>query len=173
MSGVRWLSEEEQQTWRSFLDASLRFFAAMDAQLQRDAGMPHAYFAILVRLSDAPDHEMRMSQLAGALAVSKSRVSHAVARLEERGWVRRVDCPTDRRGQLAQLTGEGYAALAAAAPGHVEHVRQSLFDLLTDEQLKQLRDICEAMKGCGRSSPAIAAACEPACADGEDELPDD
>src|SRR6266852_4945396 len=71
---------------------------------------------------------LRMSQLAEAASASKSRASHAVARLEERGWVRRLDCPTDRRGQVAELTEEGYAVLAAAAPGHVEQVRTSLFD---------------------------------------------
>jgi DNA-binding MarR family transcriptional regulator len=78
-------------------------------------------------------------------------VSHAVARLEERGWVRRVDCPTDRRGQIAELTEDGYAALSEAAPGHVEQVRRSLFDALTPEQVSQLAAI----------STAILAASEP------------
>ena len=168
MSGTRWLSQEEQQTWRSFLGACLAFFTALDAQLQRDAGMPHAYYEILVRLSETPDRAMRMSQLAEAAAASKSRASHAVARLEERGWVRRVDCPTDRRGQIAQLTDAGYAALAAAAAGHVEQVRRSLFDLLADEQVKQLREISEAMTGDGQPAPLAAAACMTACT-GEDE----
>jgi DNA-binding MarR family transcriptional regulator len=168
MSGTRWLSAEEQQTWRSFVGACLAFFTAMDAQLQRDAGMPHAYYEILVRLSEAPDHALRMSQLAEAAAASKSRASHAVARLEERGWVRRMDCATDRRGQIAQLTEEGYAALAAAAPGHVEQVRRSLFDLLTDEQVKRLREISEAMTGDCQPTP-LAVACDAACT--EEEAP--
>ena len=111
-------------------------FAAVDGQLQRDAGIPLAYYEILVRLSEAPDRALRMTQLAAASASSKSRVSHAVARLEERGWVRRRDCPTDRRGQIAQLTDEGFAALSAAAPGHVEQVRRVLFDPLSAEQLR-------------------------------------
>jgi DNA-binding MarR family transcriptional regulator len=86
-----------------------------------------------------------MSQLAEASTSSKSRLSHAVARLEERGWIRRTDCPTDRRGQVAQLTDEGFAALAAAAPGHVAQVRRSLIDVLTPEQLRQLREISAAI----------------------------
>ena len=122
--------------WRAFVGACHAFFAAIDAQLQRDTGIPLAYYEILVRLSEAPGHTLRMSQLAEAASASKSRVSHAVARLEERGWVRRRDCPTDRRGQLAELTDEGYAVLVAAAPGHVEHVRRTLFDPLTPEQVQ-------------------------------------
>jgi DNA-binding MarR family transcriptional regulator len=140
-SGTRWLSVEEQETWRAFIGTCHAFFAAIDAQLQRDTGIPLAYYEILVRLSEAPGHTLRMSQLADAAASSKSRISHAVARLEERGWIRRRDCPTDRRGQLAELTDEGYAVLVAAAPGHVEQVRRILFDPLTPEQVRQLRAI--------------------------------
>jgi hypothetical protein len=86
-----------------------------------------------------------MSQLAEASQSSRSRLSHAVARLEERGWLRREVCPTDKRGQLAVLTAEGFAALEAAAPGHVEAVREALFDPLTPAQVRQLREISEAV----------------------------
>ena len=116
-TGPRWLSADEQCTWRASLTAWQWLFAAVDGQLQRDAGMPLAYYEILVRLSEAPDRALRMTQLAAASASSKSRVSHAVARLEERGWIRRADCPTDRRGQIAQLTDEGFAALSAGRAG--------------------------------------------------------
>jgi DNA-binding MarR family transcriptional regulator len=149
MSGPRWLSAEEQQTWRSFVCACNAFFTAIDTQLQRDAGMPLAYYEILVRLSEVPGRALRMSQLAEAAAASKSRASHAVARLEERGWVRRVECPTDRRGQIAELTDAGFAALAAAAPGHVEQVRGSLFDALTPDQVRQLGAIARAILKAG------------------------
>lgn len=152
-TGTRWLSADEQVTWRAFVTGCHAFFAAIDAQLQRDAGIPLAYYEILVRLSEAPDHTLRMSQLADAASASKSRISHAVARLEERGWIRRRDCPTDRRGQLAELTDEGYAVLAAAAPGHVEQVRRALFDPLTPEQIGQLRAISEALLAAVGSPP--------------------
>jgi DNA-binding MarR family transcriptional regulator len=142
---TRWLSDPEQQAWRAFLTACQTLFAAVDAQLLRDADIPHGYYEILVRLSEAPDQALRMTQLAEASTSSKSRLSHAVARLEERGWIRRVNCPTDRRGQIAQLTGEGHAALAAAAPGHVAQVRRSLIDRLTPEQIEQLREISAAI----------------------------
>jgi DNA-binding MarR family transcriptional regulator len=152
-SGTRWLTADEQATWRAFVGGCQAFFAAVDAQLQRDTGIPLAYYEILVRLSEAPDHTLRMSQLAEAASASKSRVSHAVARLEERGWVRRRDCPTDRRGQLAELTDEGYAVLVAAAPGHVEQVRRTLFDLLTPAQVSQLRAISDAILAAAGSPP--------------------
>ncbi|MGN6175947.1 MAG: MarR family winged helix-turn-helix transcriptional regulator [Streptosporangiaceae bacterium] len=113
--------------------------------MQRDTGIPLAYYEILVQLSEAPEHTLRMTQLAEAASASKSRVSHAVARLEARGWIRRRDCPTDRRGQLAELTDEGYAVLVAAAPGHVEQVRRTLFDPLVPEQIDQLQAISQAI----------------------------
>ena len=121
--------------------------------------MPLAYYEILVRLSEAPDRSLRMTQLAEASSSSKSRVSHAVARLEERGWVRRMDCPTDRRGQIAMLTDQGFAALAKAAPGHVEQVRRVLFDALSAEQIKQLDGISAAILAQAASSPRDADGC--------------
>jgi DNA-binding MarR family transcriptional regulator len=156
---TRWLSEPEQQAWRAYLNACNRLFPEMDAHLQHVAGIPHAYYEILVRLSEAPDRSLRMTQLAEASSSSKSRVSHAVARLEERGWVRRMDCPTDRRGQIAMLTDQGFAALAAAAPGHVEQVRRVLFDALSAEQIKQLDGISAAILAQAASSPRDADGC--------------
>ena len=145
MTETRWLTAEEQQTWRSFLDATQLLFSSVEGQLQRESGIPHGYYEILVRLSEAPDRSLRMSQLAEASVSSKSRLSHAVARLEERGWVERLDCPTDRRGQVARLTDEGFAALENAAPSHVEQVRRALFDVLTPDQVAQLSAISTAI----------------------------
>lgn len=145
MADTRWLSLDEQRTWRAFLSATQVLFYALDQELQRDAGMPHTYYEILVRLSEAPERTLRMSQLADRASYSRSRLSHAVSRLESLGWVRRCQFPDDRRGQVAQLTDEGFAALAAAAPGHVEAVRRMLFDPLTPEQVEQLRAISEAV----------------------------
>jgi DNA-binding MarR family transcriptional regulator len=142
----RWLSAEQQQAWRAYLEATLLLFDALDRQLQQDAGMPHGYYEILVRLSESPDRAMRMSELATLTRSSRSRLSHAVARLEERGWVERRDCPTDRRGQVAQLTDEGLQILEKAAPGHVEAVHEHLIDRLTPEQLEQLAAIGAAVR---------------------------
>jgi DNA-binding MarR family transcriptional regulator len=145
MSTPRWLSPAEQRAWRAYIESSKVLVDALDRQLQRDADMPHAYYEILVRLSEADDRSLRMSELADRTLSSRSRLSHAVARLEERGWVVREDCPTDRRGQVARLTDQGFATLAAAAPGHVDAVRQNVIDVLTAEQLEQLTAIGEAI----------------------------
>lgn len=166
MTTTRWLSEEEQRTWRSFLIACQSMFASIDAQLMRDSGLPHGYYEILVHLSESPGRALRMSQLATASTYSKSRLSHAVTKLEERGWVKRQDCPTDRRGQVAQLTDEGFAMLAAAAPGHVEQVRRSVIDALTPEQVRQLAGIATAM-----IAAAKAGGCASAGADMTDDPP--
>ncbi len=145
MAATRWLDEQEQQAWRAFLGATQLLFDELDRELQRDAGMPHAYYEILVSLSEAPTRAMRMSDLAELTRSSRSRLSHAVARLEALGWVARQSCATDARGQIARLTDAGFAALEAAAHGHVEAVRTHLFDRLTPEQVAQLRAISEAV----------------------------
>jgi DNA-binding MarR family transcriptional regulator len=145
MTAPRWLDADEQHTWRAFLAATRLLFEEIDRDLQRDAGMPHAYYEILVALSETPCRALRMSELADFTGSSRSRLSHAVAKLEDNGWVRRRDCPTDKRGQIAQLTDAGFAALEAAAPGHVECVRSRLFDPLSPAQVRQLREISEAL----------------------------
>src|SRR5580692_5697681 len=152
--GTRWLTAEEQSAWRAFLDATQTLFSTVEGQLQHDSGIPHGYYEILVRLSEADGRSLRMSQLAEASTSSKSWLSHAVARLEERGWVERLDCATDRRGQVASLTDAGFAALEAAAPAHVEQVRRSLFDRLSPEQVRQLLDISTAIAAGTVSDPA-------------------
>ena len=145
MTDVRWLDAEEQQTWRTFLVANQLLRETLERQLQRDAGMPHAYYQILVMLSETPGRSMTMSELAQLVRSSPSRLSHAVAKLEEMGWVRRTRHTRDGRSTLASLTDEGFAALAAAAPGHVEQVRSALFDPLSSEQVHQLREIFQAV----------------------------
>jgi DNA-binding MarR family transcriptional regulator len=144
-NGTRWLDDDEQATWRAFLAAQRLLFDRLERQLQRDSGMPLAYYEILVRLSEAPNHTLRMSQLADSALSSRSRLSHAVARLEAEGWVRRRACAEDRRGSFAELTDEGLAKIRAAAPAHVDAVRAELFDPLTPAQRRALREISDAL----------------------------
>jgi DNA-binding MarR family transcriptional regulator len=154
---TRWLTATEQHCWRSFLNACQALFGAIDAQLLRDSDLPHGYYEILVHLSEAPGRSLRMTQLAEASTFSKSRLSHAVTRLEERGLVVRHACPTDRRGQIAELTDEGFAVLAAAAPGHVAQVHRSLIGALSPEQIGQLTEISTAIIAASRTArPASA-----------------
>ena len=145
MEHARWLDDDEQATWRAFLTAQRLVSDRVERRLQAGAGMPLAYYEILVRLSEAPGRTLRMSVLADSAMSSRSRVSHAVARMEEAGWITRRSCPTDRRGQLAELTEQGWQALAAAAPDHVDTVREAVFDGLTRDQQAALREAMEAI----------------------------
>lgn len=165
MDDTRWLDEGEQRTWRSFLTASRLLWDRVERQLQQGAGLPHAYYEILVRLSEAPDRTLRMSQLASTSLSSRSRLSHAVARMEEAGWVARRPCPSDKRGQLAELTEAGMARLREAAPGHVTEVRSLLFDQLTAEQQAALREISDVLVAHLATEPPWPAAGDAAAED--------
>ncbi|MFF4832229.1 MarR family winged helix-turn-helix transcriptional regulator [Streptomyces sp. NPDC001315] len=138
---TRWLTPEEQRAWRAYIAARHLVEDAIDRQLQRDAGMPHLYYAILAHLSDAPERRLRMTDLAERSKITRSRLTYAVTRLEKDGLVRREGCPSDKRGNLAVLTDAGMATLERTAPGHVETVRASLFEHLTPEQVGQLEEI--------------------------------
>jgi DNA-binding MarR family transcriptional regulator len=142
---TRWLDDDEQRTWRAFLTAERLLFDRLERQLQRDAGLPMTYYEILVQLSEAPDRTLRMSQLAESSLSSRSRLSHAVARLEAAGWIRRRACAEDRRGSFAELTDAGLAKLDEAARGHVEAVQANLFDLLSPAQQHALREISQVV----------------------------
>ena len=146
-AGTRWLDAEEQKAWRAWLFSWLMLQDRLDRELTHATGIPHSYYEVLVALSEAPDRRMRMSELADRCLSSRSRLSHAVSRLEERGWVTRQVCAEDGRGLLAVLTDEGFAALEGAAPVHVESVRTHLFDQLTPEQVENMRDLGETLLG--------------------------
>lgn len=155
----RWLTETEQHAWRSFGRAARLLFAQLDRDLSRDAGMAPGSYEILVVLSEAPGRAMRMSDLAAATLSSASRISHAVERLVEVGWLERRTCPSDRRGWLAVLTDAGLAAIEAAAPRHVEHLRTHLFDGLTEADVAELDRISSAILARLRAAGADEASC--------------
>ncbi|MGW0857481.1 MarR family winged helix-turn-helix transcriptional regulator [Streptomyces sp. NPDC002690] len=144
-TGTRWLTDDEQGVWRAYLQTTTLLEDHLDRQLQRDAGMPHVYYGLLVQLSQSPGGQLRMTELAKDAKITRSRLSHAIARLEKNGWVRREDCPTDKRGQNAVLTEEGHAMLRRSAPGHVAAVRQAMFDRLTPEQVSRLGEIMRTL----------------------------
>ncbi len=137
----RWLGSTESQTWLNLAQLLMLLPTALDRQLREDSGIPHAYYLILVTLSAQPERAIRMTRLAHLTGTTATRLSHAVARLEQRGWVTRHACSTDKRGQIAELTDAGMAFLQAAAPGHVGEVRRLIFDQLADADIARLRDI--------------------------------
>ncbi|MCR6492351.1 MarR family winged helix-turn-helix transcriptional regulator [Cellulomonas sp. P24] len=142
---VRWLTPEQQRCWRAYLEGTARLSEALGRQLEAESGLSLAEYEVLVRLSEAEDRTMRMSVLADSLAHSRSRVTHTVARMEKRGLVERQTCSADGRGVNCRLTDVGFARLEAAAPGHVAQVRESLVDVLDDDQFRTLGEAMAAV----------------------------
>jgi DNA-binding MarR family transcriptional regulator len=145
MDQPRWLSDEQQQAWRRFVEVLVKIPAALEAQLQRDAGLTHMGYIVLSTLSERDDRRLAMSRLAKRASASLSRLSHVVARLEAQGWVRRERDPEDGRVQIAVLTEAGYAKVVDSAPGHAEAVQQLVFDRLTPAQVRQLAKLAETL----------------------------
>jgi Transcriptional regulators len=147
---VRWLDAEQQRHWRAFLTGSAIVTSALSAQLEAESGLSLSEYEVLVRLSEAPERTLRMSRLAEGLVHSRSRLTHTVRRMEERGLVERRQCESDGRGVNCRMTEHGYQVLVEAAPGHVMAVRRVLVDVLTPEQFAAL----------GEAMAAVAAAAE-------------
>jgi DNA-binding MarR family transcriptional regulator len=145
MAEPRWLNSQDQEVWISYLVATRLLWSQFERDLQREARLPLTYYEILSVLSEVEGRSLSLSQLATVLQVSPSRLSHAVSRMEESGWIRREMCPLDRRKWNAVLTDEGLTVLRAAAPAHVESVRTHLFDRLTPAQVEQLGEISRAL----------------------------
>lgn len=141
----RWLNGDEQRAWRAYLAATARLQQRLDRDLQQKSGMPHAYYMILAMLSEAPERGMRMTDLAELLSSSPSRLSHAIRKLVQLGWIRKDSDTADGRVTWACLTEDGMRVIVDAAPDHVTTVVDALFDRLTPEQVEQLREISTAM----------------------------
>lgn len=137
----QWLTGTEMGAWLNLAQILMLMPTALDQQLREQAGLPHTHYHILSALSTSPERAMRMTELAKLTGTTTTRLSHAVATLQRRGWVTRRACRTDKRGQIAHLTDAGFDVLAAAAPGHVREVRRLVFDHLTEEDVVRLRDI--------------------------------
>jgi DNA-binding MarR family transcriptional regulator len=145
VSKARWLSKREQLVWRQFLIMQGQLRYRLGSRLQRETGLSEADYEVLVNLSDAPDGRLRPSEIGWITRWEKSRISHHVARMESRGLVKRVPCPTDNRGALVVMTPSGRRAIERAAPRHVAHVREAFIDVLTTAQLDALAEISEAV----------------------------
>lgn len=140
---TRWLDADEQRVWRLYLEATQLLVRRLSTELDESAhDLSMAEYELLVRLSEAPGWSLRMSDLADDLVHSRSRLTHAISRLEARALVERRSCPDDRRGVLAAMTQAGFDALAAAAPLHVTGVREHLFDQLSPQDVAALGRIC-------------------------------
>jgi DNA-binding MarR family transcriptional regulator len=145
MGEPRWLDDEQQRAWRRLVAVTMLLPSALDAQLQRDAELTHFAYLVLAMLSETPGRALRMSELATRANSSQSRLSHVVARLEERGWITRQRCAEDARGYIAVLTDAGFDKVVATAPGHVDAVQSYVFEVLTPEQVRQLDEIAASV----------------------------
>jgi DNA-binding MarR family transcriptional regulator len=139
---TRWLSDDEQASWRAWIAASLLLPDRLNRDLQDKAGISLPDYEILVHLSEAPDRRLRMSELASLTLSSRSRLSHQVDRLADAGLVDRQPCSDDRRGYFAVLTGKGWDFIVTAAPVHVESVREHLVDVLTPQEFAEFGRLC-------------------------------
>ena len=146
MTESRWLSAEEQGVWRAYLDVMRLLNERLQRQLVEDSDLSLAEYDILVHLSEAADHTLRMSELADRVVHSRSRLTHTVGRMEHRGLVLRQPCPDDGRGVLCRLTQDGLAVLVRAAPGHVDAVRTVFFDPLRDPDVVALGRAMDKMR---------------------------
>ena len=144
-SEVRWLTADEQVQWRSFLEGTARLQDTLAHVLERETGLSIHEYEVLVRLSEAPGRTRRMSELADGLAHSRSRLTHTVRRMEGAGLVVRQPCVSDARGVNCAMTERGWTTLVAAAPVHVQSVRDHLVDVLTPEQFRALGESMRAV----------------------------
>ncbi|MDT0344496.1 MarR family winged helix-turn-helix transcriptional regulator [Streptomyces litchfieldiae] len=139
----RWLTPAEQRAWRSFVRMQQKLQGRLSRRLQADSGLSEADYTVLVELTDAPDGRRRFLDLAKAVEWEKSRMSHHITRMTKRGLVTRVECPEDGRGAFVVITPAGHEAIRAAAPLHVEAVREMFLDHVTPAELDMLGHLCE------------------------------
>jgi DNA-binding MarR family transcriptional regulator len=141
----KWLTPSEMVAWRTYIIASRQLLAALDADLkEHDLTLPD--YEILALLSDAPDRQMRMSELAKIALLSRSRLSHRMKVMEKAGWLKREPCPVDKRGYFAVMTPKGWKAIIAAAPDHVESVRARFIDHLSKADQEAIAQIFERIE---------------------------
>ncbi|NBE81314.1 MULTISPECIES: MarR family winged helix-turn-helix transcriptional regulator [Micromonospora] len=138
MERPRWLDEREQSAWRGYRRMRRLLDLELARELMRDAGLSEPDYDVLSDLAETPDRRLRLSELADRMLWSRSRLSHHLTRMQQRGLVTREECAADGRGAVVALTAEGRRAVEAAAPGHVAAVRRHLIDLLTPDEIAAL-----------------------------------
>ena len=158
MSTTSWLNETEQAAWRAYLEVMRLLPNHLEDRLHERHELTLTDYQVLVEVSEAEDHRLRMTELSHRTQLSKSRLSHQIGRMERAGLVLRTQCPEDRRGQWAELTEAGWAILHAAAPQHVADARELFFDLLDDEQTAVLAKALRAVADKLDQNPATGCA---------------
>ena len=145
MTAVPWLDEREARAWRSMLQMQMRLTGELARRLSADSGLSYQDYAVLVALTDIPDGRRRLKELGAMLGWEKSRLSHHVTRMADRGLVTKERCDSDGRGAFVVVTEHGRSEIEHAAPGHVGAVRELFVDRLRRDQLDTLADVAEAV----------------------------
>ena len=140
-----WLDDAEARAWRGYMRMRTLLHARILRDLAREAGLSGPDYDVLSNVSEAEGRRSRLGDLAARMAWSKSRLSHHITRMEQRGLVTREDCTSDGRGAFVVLTDAGLRAIQDAAPGHVASVRRHFIDLLSREQLDALAEITQTV----------------------------
>jgi DNA-binding MarR family transcriptional regulator len=143
--GVRWLEPAQMRAWLGYRRMRALLDLQISRDLARDSGLSDADYEVLSSVSESAEHQLRLGDLAARMLWSKSRLSHHVARMEQRGLVARQDCASDGRGAILTLTEAGWQAIRAAAPAHAASVRAHFIDLLSAEQVEALGDLTETV----------------------------
>ncbi|HST73520.1 MULTISPECIES: MarR family winged helix-turn-helix transcriptional regulator [Kocuria] len=160
MTETRWLSPEEREAWLALVSIMFTLPGSIESQLQAEADLSLAEYLVLAMLSEAPDRRRRMSELAAVTNTSQSRLSRIVARLERDDLVVRAGDAKDKRVVLAEITPRGLEKVEEVAPGHVEHVRRTVMDRLTSEQVRQLALIGRVVdEAAGPSALGVESGC--------------
>jgi DNA-binding MarR family transcriptional regulator len=145
VTNVRWLNEREERAWRALQFMQMRLEARLARQLTTDSGLSYPDYLVLVALTDDPNGRLRLFELGEVLGWEKSRLSHHVARMTDRGLVKKEKCDSDRRGAFVVITDAGRGEIESAAPGHVDAVRRLVIDRLTPDQLDAIATAAETV----------------------------
>lgn len=136
---------DDLATWRGFIETSERLRAVIGSRLQADSGLSTGDYSVLLSLSEAPDHRARSSELAVQVGWERSRLSHHLGRMEQRGLIRRDDCPTDNRGAEVVLTTAGADAFRRASAPHLHAIQELFIGALSPDQLASVRELTGAL----------------------------
>jgi DNA-binding MarR family transcriptional regulator len=154
VTDVRWLDEGEERAWRSFQVMQVRLAAELARDLSAHSELSYEDYLVLVALTDRPDGRMRLFELGKRLGWEKSRISHQVTRMAERGLLAKCGCDADRRGAVVAVNAHGRSRIEGAAPSHLRAVRRLFVDRLTPDQLASLREVAETvLNGIDEAAP--------------------
>jgi DNA-binding MarR family transcriptional regulator len=153
VSKTRWLDAREERAWRALQMMQMRLEGELARQLSSESGLSYQDYTVLVALTGQPEGRMRAFELGALLGWEKSRLSHHVKRMADRGLVKKEKCASDRRGSFVSVTAAGHKEIEAAAPGHVNAVRELFVDRLTRDQLEAIADAAETVMAGWDDSP--------------------